>query len=84
VKMIEQQRDLFGKVPRQACFDGGFTSRANLANIKALGVEDVAFHERCRLDIEGMVKSTWMCRQLRAFRAGVEGVQLLSQAKLRS
>jgi IS5 family transposase len=74
VEMIERQRDLYGKVPRQACFDGGFASRDNLAAIKRLGVEDVAFHKRCRLEIEDMVKSTWVYRKLRAFRAGIEGV----------
>lgn len=74
VEMVERQRDLYGKVPRQACFDGGFASRDNLAAIKNLGVEDVAFHKRCRLEIEDMVKSTWVYRKLRAFRAGIEGV----------
>jgi IS5 family transposase len=74
VKMIERQRDLYGKVPRQACFDGGFASRDNLAAIKELGVKDVAFHKRCRLEVEDMVKSTWVYRQLRAFRAGIEGI----------
>ena len=74
VKMIEHQRDLHGKVPRQACFDGGFASRTNRAAIKELGVKDVAFHKRCRVEIQDMVKSTWVYRQLRAFRAGVEGV----------
>jgi len=74
VKMVQRQKDLYGKAPRQACFDGGFASRANLADIKALGVEDVAFHKRCRLEVEDMVKSTWVYRQLRAFRAGIEGV----------
>jgi len=49
VKMAKCQRDVYGKVPRQMCFDGGFASRANLADIKALGVEDVAFYKRsCR------------------------------------
>ena len=73
VTMVQRQRDVYGKVPRQVCFDGGFASRANLANIKAVGVEDVAFHKRCRLEIEDMVKSTWVYRQLKRFRAGAEG-----------
>jgi len=84
VEMVQRQKDLYGKAPRQACFDGGFASRANLADIKALGVEDVVFHKRCRLEIEDMAKSPAVYRALRAFRAGVEGVRLLSQAKLRS
>ena len=73
VKMVERQRDLYGKVPRQVSFDGGFTSRSNLAAIKELGVEDVAFSKRGALQITEMVKSTWVYRTLREFRAGVEG-----------
>jgi IS5 family transposase len=72
-KMIERQRDLYGKAPRQATFDGGFASTANLAAIKKLGVEDVAFSKRVGLQIADMVKSTWVYRRLRNFRAGVEG-----------
>ena len=72
--MMQRQQDLYGKAPRQACFDGGFASRANLAEIKALGVEDVVFHKRCRLEIEDMTKSPAVYRMLRAFRAGIEGV----------
>jgi len=64
----------YGKAPRQACFDGGFASRANLAQIKALGVEDVVFHKRCRLEIEDMAKSPAVYRAWRALRAGIEGV----------
>jgi transposase, IS5 family len=74
VKMIERQRELYGRAPRQACFDGSFTSRANLATIKGLGVEDVAFSKGRGLSITEMVKSTWVYRRLRDFRAGVEGV----------
>jgi transposase, IS5 family len=74
VKMIERQRELYGRAPRQACFDGSFTSRANLATLKGLGVEDVAFSKGRGLSITEMVKSTWVYRRLRDFRAGVEGV----------
>lgn len=74
VKMVQRQRDLYGRVPRQACFDAGFASQATLADIKALRVEDVAFHKRSRLEVSDMVKSSWVYRQLCAFRAGIEGV----------
>jgi IS5 family transposase len=73
VKMIERQKELYGRAPRQASFDGGFTSRDNLAKIKELGVEDVAFSKGRGLSISEMVKSTWVYRRLRDFRAGVEG-----------
>jgi transposase, IS5 family len=74
VKMVERQRDLYGKAPRQVCFDGGFTSKSNLAAIKALGVKDVAFSKRGSLQITDMVKSSWVYRRLRDFRAGAEGI----------
>ncbi len=73
VDMVERQRALYGRAPRQVSFDGGFTSRDNLAAIKKLGVEDVAFSKGRGLQIAEMVKSTWVYRRLRNFRAGVEG-----------
>jgi hypothetical protein len=36
-QMIERKKNVFGKDPRQASFDGGFATRANLADINALG-----------------------------------------------
>jgi IS5 family transposase len=74
VKMIGRHSKLFGRVPLQVSFDGGFASRDNLATIKQLGVRDVAFSKRCRLEISDMVKSSWLYRKLRNFRAGIEGV----------
>ena len=39
-RMIERQREIYGRVPRQAAFDGGFASKENLKDIKELGVRD--------------------------------------------
>jgi len=74
VKMIERQIEIYSRAPLQAAFDGGFASRENLAAIKALGVKDVAFSKRCGLEITDMVKSTWVYKKLKNFRAGVESV----------
>jgi IS5 family transposase len=74
IRMIERHKESFGQVPRQASFDGGFASRDNLATLKQLGVKDVAFSKRCRLEISDMVKSSWLYRKLKNFRAGIEGV----------
>jgi IS5 family transposase len=73
VRTIQRLTALFGKAPRQASFDGAFASRANVADIKALGVEDVAFNKRCGLEITDMVKSKRVYRALSAFRSGIEG-----------
>jgi len=72
-EMIRRLEPIIGKVPCQASFDGGFASADNLAAIKALGVEDVAFAKRRGIEISDMVKDTWVYRTLRNFRAGIEG-----------
>lgn len=72
--MVRRQTELYGCPPRQVSFDGGFASRANLEAIKALRVRDVAFSKGRGLGVTEMVKSTWVYRKLRNFRAGVEGV----------
>ena len=51
--------------------DGGFASRDNLARAKTLGVHDVAFG-KAGLCVVDMVKSNWVYRKLRNFRAGIE------------
>jgi IS5 family transposase len=73
VRTIERIKGIFGKAPLQASFDGGFASRANVADIKALGVKDVAFNKRCGLEVTDMVKSKPVYRALSAFRSGIEG-----------
>jgi transposase, IS5 family len=81
VPMLRRQRALFGRVPRQASFDGGFASKDNLATAKHLGVADVCFAKRRGLAVLDMVKSSWVYRKLRRFRAGIESViSLLKRA----
>ena len=70
--MLERHIAFYGEAPRQAAADGGFASRHNLSQAKAHGVHDVAFHKKAGLRIEDMVKSRWVYRKLRNFRAGIE------------
>jgi IS5 family transposase len=72
-RTLKRHITLFGAPPRQACFDGGFASRANLERAKQLGVEDIAFHRKSGLEITEMVRSAWVFRRLRDFRSGIEG-----------
>jgi len=68
-------------MPRQVAADGGYASLANLRDAKAAGVEDVAFHKKRGLAIAEMVKSQWVYRRLRNFRAGIEaGISCLKRA----
>ena len=79
--MLKRHIALYGKAPRQAAADGGYASRDNLAQAKACGVRDMAFHKKSGLTIEDMVKSRWVYRKLRNFRAGIEaGISCLKRA----
>ena len=73
VEMVKHVTSIYGKVPRQVAFDGGFASKDNLSDIKNLGVKDVAFNKKRGLDVSDMASSTWVYRSLSFFRAGIEG-----------
>jgi transposase, IS5 family len=80
VPLVRRQQRLFGRAPRQASFDGAFASQDNLADSKALGVEDVCFAKRRGLAVLDMVRSAWVYDKLRRFRAGIEsGISLLKR-----
>jgi IS5 family transposase len=72
INMIERHMKVYGRPPRQACFDGGFASRDNLDQIKLLGVKDVVFTKSKGIDVREMARSEESFRELRRFRAGIE------------
>lgn len=79
--MLERHINLYGQAPRQAAADGGFATRQNLTTAKAWGVSDMAFHKKAGLRIDDMVRSKWVYRKLRNFRAGIEaGISCLKRA----
>ncbi len=79
--MLDRHIENYGRAPRQLAVDGGYASKDNLAEAKARGVEDVAFHKKRGMCIEDMVKSHWVYRRLRNFRAGIEaGISCLKRA----
>jgi IS5 family transposase len=80
VPLLRRHTELFGPPPRQASFDGAFASTENLADAKALAVEDVCFAKRRGLAVLDMVRSEWVYDKLRRFRAGIEaGISLLKR-----
>ena len=79
--MVERHIALYGCAPRQVAADGGYASTGNVQAAKAKGIKDVAFHKKRGLTIEAMVKSQWVYRKLRNFRAGIEaGISCLKRA----
>ncbi len=71
--MLERHEQIYGCYPRQISLDGGFATRNNLQWAKQQGVSDVAFAKKRDLKVSEMVRSSWVYRQLRCFRAGIEG-----------
>jgi len=79
--MLDRQIARRGAPPRQTAADGGYASRDNLKQAKARGVQDVAFHKKCGIAVADMVKSPWVYRRLRNFRAGIEaGISCFKRA----
>jgi len=74
VPMLRRQLRILGRTPEQAALDGGFASKENLTEGKALGITDLAFSKKRGLAISDMTRSTWIYRCLRNFRAGIEGL----------
>jgi len=72
IPMLERQEGLYGKPPRQTAADGGFASLDNLNRAKKIGVKDVSFSRKRGLSVLEMVKSHWVYRKLKSFRAGIE------------
>lgn len=72
--MLDRQREIYGRYPRQASLDAGFASQENLRKAKQeMKIADMAFAKKCGLKITDMVKSSWVYEKLRRFRAGIEG-----------
>ncbi len=80
IPMLERHIQCYGCPPRQVAADGGYGSTDNLRKAKEMGVQDVAFHKKRGLSVLDMVKSQWVYRKLRNFRAGIEaGISCLKR-----
>jgi transposase, IS5 family len=79
--LLDRQEALYQQVPRQVATDGGFASRDNLREAKGKGISDVSFSKRKGISVLEMVKSTWVYKKLRNFRAGIEAnISVLKRA----
>ena len=80
--MIERHSEVYGSPPEQVACDGGYASKVNLAEAKAMGLRDVVFHKKKGLRATDMASSPKVYVRLRNFRAGMEAVVSLPQALL--
>jgi IS5 family transposase len=70
--LIEKQKLIFNRTPRQTSADAGFASQENLKWAKGEGVKDVSFSKRKGISVLEMAKSNWVYKKLSNFRAGIE------------
>ncbi|MHB1013904.1 MAG: ISNCY family transposase [Desulfurivibrionaceae bacterium] len=79
--LLQRQKELYGRMPRQVSADGGFASKDNLAFAKEHLVKDAVFAKKRGLSVLAMAKSAWVYKALRNFRAGIEaGISTLKRA----
>ena len=71
---LERHLERFGKAPNDVATDGGFASKANGEEARALGVQNVAFSTLKGNTLSELVQSTRIYKQLRKWRAGIEGL----------
>jgi IS5 family transposase len=72
IPMLARQKQLYGRYPLKASFDGGFASKNNLKQAKSLPVTDVCFAKKRGIKDTDMCRSQYVYRSLRRFRAGIE------------
>lgn len=72
VPTIERVAAVMESVAAEVSFDGGYASKDNVADLKELGVREVAFHKKCGIEVEDMTSSPTLYEALRRFRACIE------------
>jgi IS5 family transposase len=70
--LLSRQAAIYGRPPLKTAADGGFASQDNLRLAQGQGVKDVMFAKKRGLRVLEMVKSLWVYKKLRNFRAGLE------------
>ena len=71
--MLENQKAIYGRYPLKVSLDGGFASSDNLTMAKdEMKIRDVCFAKKRGLDEADICKSSWVYKNLRKFRAGIE------------
>lgn len=72
-RMLENQKMIYDRYPLKVSLDGGFASGDNLRLAKGtMEIKDVCFAKKRGLKEEDMCRSSWVYKNLRNFRAGIE------------
>ena len=71
---LQRHLERFGEAPKDVAADGGFASKTNGEDARGSGVQNVAFSALKGNTLSDLVQSTRMYKQLRKWRAGIEGI----------
>ena len=81
IPMLERQKQIYGRYPLKASFDGGFASKKNLRRAKSRQIKDICFAKKRGLSETDMCRSHYVYRRLHRFRAGIEsGISWLKRS----
>lgn len=81
ISMLDRQKQIYGRYPLKACFDGGFASKDNLKQAKSRHIKDICFAKKRGLKETDMCRSKYVYKKLRRFRAGIEsGISWLKRS----
>lgn len=71
--MLQAHQKILNKLPHSVVCDGGYASKDNVKNGRALGIQHVVFHKRVGISYLAMGVKKKTFERLRNFRAGIEG-----------
>lgn len=71
--VLDYHQSLFGVLPHATVADGGYASQNNVHEGRQRGIKRVVFHKRVGISLQAMGVKEKTFKQLRNFRAGVEG-----------
>ncbi len=80
-RMLDRQKQIYGRYPLKVALDGGFASKENLLKAKERKIKDVCFAKKRGLEETEMCRSEYVYKKLRQFRAGIEsGISWLKRS----
>jgi len=71
--VLDAHQKNFNRLPKSSVADGGYASKDNVSDGRGLGIKRVVFHKRVGISFHAMGVKLKTFKQLRNFRAGVEG-----------
>jgi len=73
IPVLDAHKKRFDDLPESVVCDGGYASKKNVSDGRAMGIRQVVFHKRVGISYHSMGVKIKTFKKLRNFRAGIEG-----------